>query len=150
MLIRTHLAIVVLVILLLLPQVSNDYLFIGVALLASFIPDIDIPFSKLGSWKIFRFLQFFVKHRGVLHSLTIAILTSIIIAIFFPAAAFAFFVGYSVHVFADSFTKEGVEPFWPMRGKSTGWIRTGGYIETVVFVVFILIDILALILLYFM
>ena len=148
MLIRTHLALIVLFIILFLPHVQNQYLFVGVALAASFIPDIDNAFSTLGSRGVFRALQFFTKHRGMIHSLTIAVLISIILAVFFPAASLAFFLGYGLHIFLDSFTKEGVAPFWPWKKVSSGFIRTGGKIEMSLFVFLILADIAVFILVY--
>ena len=149
MLLRTHYALIALVLILFLPNVSNQFLFIGAALVATLIPDIDIPFSKLGQFKIFRFLQIFVRHRGMLHSLSFAALLSLIIAIFWPAACFGFFIGYVVHIFADSFTKAGIGPFWPFKMKTKGFIRTGGYTETVFFVVLIILAIVALIFVWF-
>ncbi|MDP2672373.1 MAG: hypothetical protein Q8O84_01005, partial [Nanoarchaeota archaeon] len=61
MLIKTHLTITLFFILLLLPFVSYKIIFIAVALLATYIPDIDLESSKLGRKIIFRPLQFFVK-----------------------------------------------------------------------------------------
>jgi len=140
MLIRTHLAIAVFAILLLLSHVSNKLLFVIVVLIATFIPDIDSGFSTLGSRGIFKFLQVFTKHRGIIHSFTFCILISIILAFFFPAVAFAFFLGYAVHLFADSFTKEGITPFWPYSRMSSGYFKTGGRVETSVFLAFIFLD----------
>jgi membrane-bound metal-dependent hydrolase YbcI (DUF457 family) len=45
----------------------------------------------------------------------------------FPVIALGFFLGYGLHLFADSFTKEGITPFYPFsRMKSSGGITTGG------------------------
>ena len=149
MLFRTHFAFIVLIVLLFLPRITNQFIFIALALFVTFLPDIDIPFSKLGHIKFFRFLQIFVKHRGVLHSLTFCIIFSIILTFFWPVAVFGFFTGYAFHLIADSFTKEGIEPFWPYKKRARGFIKTGGYMESILFVFLILADILALILIYF-
>ncbi len=149
MLIRTHLAIAILIILLFVNHVESQFLFIGMVLLATLVPDIDSAFSKIGSYKIFRFFQFFIKHRGVLHSLTFAVIFGIVLSIFWPVAAFGFFLGYALHIFADSFTKEGVSAFWPSSKRSQGLIRTGSHVETVLFIFFIIADLLALIFIYF-
>lgn len=149
MLIKTHLALAIFVILLFLPHVSAQFLFIGAVLVATFLPDIDTAFSKLGQFRIFRFLQFFVRHRGFLHSLTFAVLVSVVLSMFWPAAALGFFLGYALHILADGFTKEGVEPFWPFKWKSSGFIATGGYTETILFIFLVIFDLLLLIFLYF-
>jgi membrane-bound metal-dependent hydrolase YbcI (DUF457 family) len=144
MLIRTHLAIVMFAILLFLPHVSNGVLFFIVALIATFIPDVDNAFSTLGSKGIFRILQAFTKHRGVIHSFSFCILISILLAFFFPSIAFAFFLGYSVHLLADSLTPEGIIPFWPYSKKSDWHFKTGGRVESSLFLSFVLMDIVLL------
>lgn len=141
MLIKTHLAIAICMILLFVPYVNDKVVFVIALLIAAGIPDIDMSSSTMGQKKIFRPLQFFVKHRGMIHSFTLGVLLSVLIAVFFPIAALGFFIGYSVHIFADSFTRDGVTPFWPYQGKSKGPVPTGGRIETTVFLVFVIIDI---------
>ena len=149
MIIRTHIALVILILLGFIPNVTHQFLFIGVAIVATMLPDIDTAFSKLGQYKIFRFLQFFVKHRGLMHSFSFAVVLAIILSFLYPPLALPFFLGYSIHLFADSFTKEGIEPFWPWRKKARGVLRTGSYPETVLFVSLVLADILVLIFVYF-
>ncbi len=140
MMIRTHLAITFLAILLFLPHISSEFVFISVALLSTFLPDIDIPFSTLGKHKGFRFLQNFTQHRGLFHSFSFCILVSFILAFFIPVATLPFFLGYGLHLFADSFTVEGIKPFWPYKGKSSWTVKTGGLKETSIFVFLVLID----------
>ena len=48
MLIKTHLTITLFFVLLLLPFVSYKIIFIAIALLTTYIPDIDLESSKLG------------------------------------------------------------------------------------------------------
>lgn len=139
--IRTHLAVSILAILLFLPRVSSPFIFVFVALFATFLPDVDIPFSTAGRKKSSRFIQEFTEHRGFFHSITIAVILSFVIGLFFPVASFPFFLGYSLHVFADSFTKKGIKPFWPYKRKVSGGFKTGGYGETLLFI-FLAISIL--------
>lgn len=146
MLIRTHLALIILLIILFLPHVSSKLIFIVVALAATFIPDIDTGFSTLGKMKGFRFLQFFVRHRGFLHSLTFCIIISILFAFFLPSIVLPFFLGYSVHLFLDSFTMEGIVPFWPYKKTSNWRFKTGSLIETSIFVFLVIIDLLLFVL----
>jgi len=140
MLIRTHLAITLCFVLLFISNVEHKIIFIAVALFATFIPDIDYKFSTLGKKKILRILQFFVKHRGIFHSFTFLIVITLFFVLFFPIFALPLFLGYGLHLLADSFTIEGITPFYPYRKKSLGRIKTGGRREISVFVFFILID----------
>ncbi len=142
MLVRTHLAIGIFGILLLLPFVEGKLIFIIVTLIATLLPDIDSAYSTLGQKKMFMFLQFFVKHRGILHSFTFLTLLTIIFLLFLPQIALGFFLGYSVHLFVDSFTKDGIVLFYPFKAKSSWKIKTGGKMETVVLVIFLMVDIL--------
>ena len=57
-----------------------------------------------------------------------------------------FFMGYSVHLIADSFTKSGIQPFWPLKTRSKGPISTGGKIEDSIFVFLVLVDAMLIIL----
>ena len=47
-----------------------------------------------------------------------------------------------MHLFADSFTKEGITPFYPFFSvKSTGGIATGGKVELGVLFILVIIDV---------
>jgi len=144
MLIRTHLAFAVFLIIFFISHINeaDKFLFIGILLIASVIPDIDTGFSHVGNRWYLRPLQFFVKHRGIVHSITLGVILSFIIAIFLPVLSLGFFLGYGVHIFCDSFTKDGVQPFWPLKYKTTGPLRTGGRVEMSLFVTMVLMDIL--------
>jgi len=138
MLLKTHLAISILAILLLVSKVEHQLIFIIVTLIATFIPDIDSRFSDIGRKKISRILQFFTKHRGITHSFVFLIIITGILVFVFPIIALGFFLGYGLHLFADSFTKEGITPFHPFsKIKATGGIVTGG--KTELGVLFILV-----------
>jgi len=142
---KTHLAIVVFSILFLIEHVTYKFAFVVVALLATFIPDIDSGFSTLGKWNIFRPIQFFTKHRGVIHSFTLCVIFSVALALYLPIYALPFFLGYSIHLFADSFTVEGIRPFWPLKRMSQGPLHVGGTLENVLFVGFCIVDFVFLI-----
>ncbi len=142
---RTHVAIAVLFILLFLPHVESKIVFGVAALVASFLPDIDCGFSTLGKNFSVKFLGFLTKHRGFIHSITIGAIISILLAMVIPVAALGFFLGYSLHILADSFTVSGVEPFWPYKKKSKWVLKTGSLTETSLFIVFLLIDVVVII-----
>lgn len=145
---RTHLVINLLFILLFLPSVSDEFIFIFVALLATFLPDIDTGFSTLGKSGGGKLLQFFVRHRGFIHSFTFCIIISIALAAFLPILALPFFLGYSLHLLVDSFTLEGIKPFWPFNASSSWRLRTGSRMETALFVLFLIIDLLVFVFLF--
>lgn len=142
MFLRTHIAITVFAVVLFFHLVSNPVTFVLVALFATMIPDIDTPFSKLGKFAPSKVVQAFTNHRGVLHSLTACILLSLFFAAFLPLVAFGFFLGYSMHLLADSFNKAGIIPFWPYPKKAEGFIITGGIIEKAIFACFVLVDLI--------
>jgi len=137
---RTHLAIGAFFALFFLPYVVNKFTFVVVTLIASLLPDIDSATSTLGRSKLFRPLQFFIKHRGFIHSLTFCFAVAVIFSFYIPVLALPFFLGYSIHLFADSFTLEGIKPFWPSKVEVRGRLRTGGNVEDGIFLVFVLID----------
>jgi inner membrane protein len=144
MLAKTHLSITLLAVLLFLPLVSTKFIFLTLALVATLIPDLDSSYSQFGHHMIFRPLQLFSKHRGILHSFTLCITISIILAIYLPGLALAFFLGYGLHLFSDSFTKEGIQPFWPHKSRSSGYLTTGSLTEKFLFITFIALDFIAL------
>ncbi len=142
MLLKTHLAFAALMIILFVKHVNNSWIFIAMVIVATVIPDLDLGSSSWGRHLIFRPLQFFVKHRGIIHSFTFAVLASILISVFWPVASLGFFIGYSVHLVADSFTRKGIQPFWPLKVKSSGFIASGGTIEESLFFSLIVIDVI--------
>ena len=148
MLLRTHLALIVAAILLFIQHVNNKILFIFVALIATMLPDIDTGFSNLGRLKGMGFLHFFVKHRGIIHSFTFCIIISVVLAVFWPVISLGFFLGYALHLFLDSFTREGIIPFWPYKERSSWRLRTGSLVETTLFLFLVLIDILLVVLMF--
>ncbi|PXY71344.1 hypothetical protein CXX78_01595 [Candidatus Parvarchaeota archaeon] len=144
MLMKTHLAIGAFAALFFLQQVSHKSVFIVTILIASLLPDIDSGFSTLGRKKIFKLIQMFTKHRGLFHSFTFCIVFSIFLAFYFPIFAFPFFLGYALHLFADAWTIDGIRPFWPTKHVSKGKVRVGSPLEDVIFVIFCILNILAL------
>ena len=148
MLLRTHLVFAIFMILIFFNYVSNKWVFVVMVLLATIIPDLDNPNSKYGKEAVFTPLQTFTNHRGFIHSFTIAAILSGIIAIYWPVASFGFFIGYSVHLIMDSFTKHGIQPFWPFKWESKGPIESGGNIENILFLCIIFIDVLLFLILF--
>ena len=148
MLWKTHLAIGASATLYFLPFMNNKLVFLPVVLLSSLLPDVDEGSSILGRRSIFRPIQWLFSHRGMIHSYTFCIGVALLFALFLPVVAFPFFLGYSLHLAADSFTERGIRAFWPFRSDVKGMIRTGGSSEYIIFVVFVLIDLILFILLF--
>ena len=142
MLLKTHILFAIFMILIFLEFINNKFVFVIMVLIATIIPDLDSRHSSYGRHLIFRPLQFVTKHRGIFHSFTSAAIISLIIAIWFPIASFGFFIGFSVHLILDSFTKDGIQPFWPFKWKSQGPITSGGKIEEIFFLTLIFVDLL--------
>lgn len=134
MLLKTHLMFAVLLIIIFLPYVENQILFIGLILIATIIPDIDSSCSNFGKRIIFRPLQFFIKHRGIMHTFTFVLILFFIIKHYYPLMAFPFLIGYCLHLLVDSFTKQGIKVFWPLKFRVCGFLRTGGKFEELLFV----------------
>ncbi|MFH1710801.1 MAG: metal-dependent hydrolase [Nanoarchaeota archaeon] len=147
MMLKTHLVLSLLVVIMFFSHISNKAVFIAVILFATIIPDIDTGFSTAGKNIFFKPLQFFVKHRGIFHSFTFCIIASFIIAYFWPILALPFFLGYGFHLILDSFTKAGIMPFWPWRKTSSWRVTTGSRVETSLFIILIVIDLLMFVLL---
>jgi len=103
------------------------------AVLGALLPDIDHPASKLGRY--FKSLRWFAKHRGFFHSLFAAVLFTILIhlaneSIGYPAYyAIAFFLGYLSHLVLDAWTKEGIQPFFPVTVRMKGKRKVGSALE---------------------
>jgi len=140
MLKRTHLAIGLAIGLYFLPYVNNQLLFIPIIIISSLLPDLDSANSYLGRKRFLRPLSMILKHRGILHTYTFCILISIILAMYYPIYALPFFLGYSFHLLADSFTTNGIRPFWPLKYVSTGVVNTGGKIDNALFYTFLIIN----------
>lgn len=137
MLIKTHIAITVLAILILIPFVTHKIIFVVIALLSTFIPDIDSKYSTLGKRKVFRPAQLVMKHRGIWHSFSLLLPLTALIVYFYPIGALPFFVGYSFHLLADSFTIEGIRPFYPLKKSINGKIKTGGHFEKITLIILV-------------
>jgi membrane-bound metal-dependent hydrolase YbcI (DUF457 family) len=145
MLWRTHIAVGIFIVLFFLPLVEYKMIFTGLVLFCSLLPDIDMSQSYMGRSKIFRPLQWTVKHRGLFHSFTFAGAIAIILVFYFPIASLGFFLGYGGHLIVDSLTHEGIRPFWPYKNEIKWKIRTGGKREKAIFYTLMMVNVFLLI-----
>lgn len=103
------------------------------AALGALLPDIDHPASKLGRY--FKSLRWFAKHRGFFHSLFAAVLFTVLVhlaneSISYPALyAVAFLLGFLSHLVLDAWTKEGIQPFFPVNIRFKGKRKVGSPME---------------------
>ncbi|UCD21156.1 MAG: metal-dependent hydrolase [archaeon] len=147
MLFRTHLFLVLIIFLYYIPQTHMGQIykliFLVLIILGAKLPDIDTTRSKIGrqTRPVSTIINMFFGHRGLFHSIFFIMALSIILLLLHVPGLFivAFAVGYISHLFLDIFSKRGLRPFWPIKLKIRGPIKTGGYIENAIFLFFILI-----------
>jgi len=144
MLFKTHLVFSLLIGLLTYNYFKLNYIiFILIILFTGILPDIDHPKSKLGrKLKILSYpINFIFGHRGLFHSLFIALSSSFLIWIIFGDYYIPFFIGFLSHLIADGITKQGIDFTYPFNFfKVTGIIKTGSFIEKVIFLLLIIIN----------
>ncbi len=114
---------------------KNQILFIILVLFGSALPDIDQPKSQVG--KNFKIIGWLFKHRGIFHSIFMALLISF--GFYFLTGYFsAFLLGYLSHLITDALTVAGVSFFYPISNfKIRGFIKTGSLAENLMFSAFI-------------
>lgn len=144
MLIRTHFVIAFFGILLMIDHVSNVWIFCLGVLVATFIPDLDSHNSKLGRKGLSRVLTAFTKHRGIMHSLIFALFLYFLLRYVWFSVSFGFLFGYCVHLFCDCLTRRGVRLFYPFKFRLKGFIRSGGRVESFLFLAFGFLDLIML------
>ncbi len=148
---RTHLAIGLLFMLIFLKHVVNVIIFIPVFLIATLLPNLDQIGSKRragGNAFIITSSKIISKSNGLLHSFTFCLIVTLIFIWYLPVLAFPFFLGYALNLLADTWTVEGIKPFWPLKTVSKGRVQIGGKIEDTIFFIFVMLD-LAFLFIYF-
>lgn len=141
MLFRTHIVFSLAVWLLLSYYVVMPFYVLIFVMFSTAFVDVDIRNSKAGNHWYLRPLQFFTRHRGIMHSLAVGLLLSLIIGSLNLWAGFGFFVGYVSHLFLDCLTKSGVRLFWPFGFKIKGFVKSGSVIEDIIFVFLLVGDV---------
>lgn len=142
MLAKTHIAFGLLTGLILLPYIhpSNSYIFIALIAIASILPDIDCPRSKISNKIpiIPRIISIFFKHRGMFHSIFFAFLIPYAVYYFNPGYGIATFIGYTSHLLIDALTEEGINFLNPITNfRISGFIQTGTISELVIFLLIV-------------
>lgn len=122
---------------------GNEIALFIMILLGSIFPDIDEGRSKMNQWSGFlgRIVTFFCQHRGIFHSLLLAVIISGLMAFYWNSYyALGLFVGYISHLAGDAVTLAGVKPLYPFSEyKIKGHLRVGGVWEKVVYLLLIIL-----------
>ena len=138
MLNRTHIAIGILSVIVFIPNVIHKWIFVSVFFVATLLPNIDkFIFDSRGGFFL-RPLKVFIQ-RDLIHSFTFCILITFVLTLFWPIFAFPFFLGYGLHLLVDSWTVDGIRPFWPLKVVSKGRVSVGGALEETVFMIFVIL-----------
>jgi inner membrane protein len=148
---HTHLAFGFLFGLLSLPFLNegNIYIFFIFVLFGALLPDIDKPESKVGSkfGIASKLIQGVFGHRGIIHTVWgMLVLCGLFWYFINRTYGAALFVGFFSHLLIDGFTKMGINFFHPV-GKlhMAGFIETGSTLETILFVIIIVLSVLIII-----
>jgi inner membrane protein len=148
MMFKTHLAFGFLVALFMVKffAPANEILFFSLVIIASVLPDIDHPNSKIG--KNFKLVGFLFEHRGFFHSVFALMLLFAVLLFFIKSyiLGIAVLTGYGAHIFIDAFSKQGIMPFHPLsRFRISGFIKTNGIAEYLIFLLIVLADIIKIV-----
>ncbi len=144
MIFKTHLAFGLLIGLFVskILNISDSFLFVIIVTFSSILPDIDTPFSKIGSKIPFLswLLNLLFGHRGLLHTIYFPLLIYFILEVFEKHLwAGAFFLGYMSHLIIDMLNTKGVYFFYPLnKTRINGFIKSGGILEWVLFVLILI------------
>ncbi len=117
--------------------IENKLLFVSVCVLASLVPDLDLPMSTLGrkvrplSW----LLNILFGHRGLLHTIWFPLIIWVILMVYgHNLIAGAFFLGYVSHLIIDMLNIKGLYLFYPIIPvRLYGFVKTGGMLEWFLF-----------------
>lgn len=139
MLFRTHVFFGIFVWLVLDLWISMPWLVFFFVIFGSFFVDVDSSTSKIA--RKFWLVSWIFKHRGFFHSLVGCFLISLLVAAINRWAGFGFFVGYLSHLVIDCFTRAGVRLFWPSQFRVRGFVKSGGWVEDVLFVFLLVLNI---------
>lgn len=148
MLSRTHLAFGILIYLISINflNINNKLLFFIAILFFSIFADIDYHNSKISrKTRPFSYLiNVISKHRGIFHTIYIPILLYLLFTLINTDIANATLLGYISHIALDSLNISGTRLFYPLHNKKIkGVIKTGSFLENLLFI-FIVIFCIAL------
>jgi inner membrane protein len=126
--------------------IKNSILFIIFLIFFSILPDIDSRKSKLGKKLGFisTLINLIFGHRNIFHSLIFIIPLFSLLSLFSPTIALAFLLATSSHLILDALTPQGIAPFYPLKYRIKGFIKTNSLLEKLLFFIFVLLIIFKL------
>lgn len=123
-------------------DIKNKFLFLIITIIFSIFPDVDHENSKINKKLIItKIFSILFKHRGFVHSIFF-VLVLFLIAIYFNYfdVGYGVLTGYLAHLAIDGLTKNGVKMFYPVFNfKIRGFVRTGGFLERIIFLVILVL-----------
>jgi len=136
MLNKTHIAVGAFFMLFFMHKVVHVGTYFIVFAIATLLPNMD----RFISFKLFKGKGIITRKRGFFHSFTFCLIVTALLSWFFPVAAFPFFLAYGTHLIVDSWTVDGIIPFWPLRYSAKGSVRQGGKVEHMILYSFLAAD----------
>ncbi len=136
MMFRTHIVLSLLFALFIFPLFSiNKGLYLLIFLFAALLPDIDNASSFIG--KRVKIIGWVFRHRGIFHSFFMLLVLSSAVYIIFNSTGYAvvFALGYLSHLLADTLTREGVRPLFPLSLRVRGPLRSNSLTEKAIFII---------------
>ena len=112
-----------------------------VIIISSILPDIDTPTSLLG--RKIKIIGKVFTHRGFFHSFFFFIPATIIAYSLSPLIGISFMIGIGSHLCLDVLTKAGLR-LYPFKKKIKGFVKVGGFLEKLFFIIFFILFILRL------
>ncbi|MFH1072772.1 MAG: metal-dependent hydrolase [Nanoarchaeota archaeon] len=145
---HTHLAFGVLIGILFLklkaaPSLLDAVFLFLFAALGSLLPDIDYAGSILG--KRVKVIGAISEHRGLFHSLWFVFLFSLLCYLVIPAYWLIFSVSYLSHLALDACNHSGIQLFYPVGKRIRGRVKSGGFLDTVLFLGLAVVDVVLLV-----
>ena len=116
-------------------DINNKVLFIIAVMISSLFADIDHERSFLGRklGLIAKIINFIFGHRGFIHSLLFALILYFIVRSYLNIElVYGIVLGFAGHLILDSLTVEGIRPFYPLKLRVKGFIRTSGLAEKLI------------------
>ncbi len=117
---------------------GNEVLFLALVLLGSVLPDLDQNRSKIHRWSglIGIIVGYFVKHRGILHSVFFMFFSFAVASFFFGSYyGFGLLLGVTAHLVGDGLTPAGIKLFYPIsKMRIKGPIKVGSIGEWLVLI----------------
>ncbi len=122
-------------------SVGNKILFFLLMALFGILPDMDKSNSKIGKKLgiISQLINFIFGHRTFFHSFLFILPVYLIFSVFSEILAIPFLLGMASHLVLDALTPKGIVPFYPLKLRVKGWLKTGKLGEKMLFLLILVV-----------